>query len=171
MTLQTERLALRAFTMADAPRVTELIAVRQVISMLEQPPWPYQLVDAQFWISGQAGRQRSGAAYAFAITTKNDGLIGSIGLQKKNSDLLDLGYWLGQPYWGKGYGSEAALAVMTWAAEELGVRQLESGYFEDNPASGRILTKLGFVPTGCSCQIKNPLRSQPVACIGMVWSA
>ncbi len=171
MTLQTERLVLRAFTMDDAPRVTELIAVPEVISMLEQPPWPYQLVDAQFWVGGLAERQRSGDAYVFAITTAKDGLIGSIGLQKKNSDLLDLGYWLGTPYWGKGYGGEAALAVMTWAVEALGVQQLESGYFEDNPASGSILSKLGFVPTGCSCQIKNALRSEPVACLGMVWNA
>ncbi|VAV86664.1 50S ribosomal protein acetyltransferase [hydrothermal vent metagenome] len=169
MNVATKRLLLRELAMNDAPRITELFANPKVISMLEQPPWPYQLQDAQFWLRGTLQRQKSSAAFSFAIELPNAGLIGSIGIQKKGSDLFDLGYWLGQPYWGNGYISEAASAFMTWAQEELGVRELLSGYFADNPASGRVLAKLGFVATGKSCIIENPLRDEPIACLGMNW--
>jgi RimJ/RimL family protein N-acetyltransferase len=169
MTLRTARLILRPFAMSDAPRITELICDPEVIGMLEQPPWPYQLEDAQFWLAGMTERQRTGSAHNFAVDLPGTGLVGSIGLQKKKSELLDLGYWIGKPYWGKGFAGEAATAIMIWAQSVLDIQELESGYFEDNPASGKILSRLGFQPTGCNCTIENAVRAGPVTCIGMHW--
>ncbi|MBL4596990.1 MAG: GNAT family N-acetyltransferase [Robiginitomaculum sp.] len=169
MNIKTEHLLLRPFVMSDAAKLAELIAEPKVMEMLEQPPWPYQLSDAKLWLAGLAGREQQNDAYKFAITHPSFGLIGSIGLQKKQAGILDLGYWVGKPYWGKGYASEAAAALMDWAITELGVTELVSGYFEDNPASGAILRKLGFVSTGNACNIENALRTEPIACLGMKW--
>ncbi|MCF6291895.1 MAG: GNAT family N-acetyltransferase, partial [Robiginitomaculum sp.] len=89
--IKTQRLVLRPFTIGDAPRLCELIAVPEIIKMLEQPPWPYTLADAKLWLRGLASREQRGEAYCFAITLAETGLIGGISLQKKRSDLFDLG--------------------------------------------------------------------------------
>jgi RimJ/RimL family protein N-acetyltransferase len=73
-------------------------------------------------------------------------LVGSVGLSR-DGDKVELGYWIGRPYWGQGYATEAARALLS-LAKVLGHRRLVAGHFVDNPASGRVLRKLGFCPTG-----------------------
>jgi len=170
MSIKTKRLLLRDFTLADARRLTELIAQPEIISMLEKPPWPYGLADAQLWLRALPERKRRNEAHAFAIDLSDIGLIGGVSLQKKDSDVFSLGYWLGRRFWGNGYASEAARGIMNWAMDELELKQANAGYFADNPASGKLLSKLGFVATGKSCPINNPLRKQPIACLEMKWS-
>ncbi|MBL4617664.1 MAG: GNAT family N-acetyltransferase [Robiginitomaculum sp.] len=169
--IKTPRLVLRPFTMKDAPRLCELIAEPEIISMMEQPPWPYTLADAELWLRGLPSRKERKQAYCFAIEIPRTGIIGGISLQKKNSDLFDLGFWVGKDYWGKGYANEAAQAIMAWGVNELALTKITVGYFQDNPASGKLLQKLGFVATGKACPINNPLRDKPVACLGMIWTA
>lgn len=169
--ITTKRLMLRPFAIEDAPRLCELIAVPEIISMLEQPPWPYKLADAELWLRGLPSRKERKQAYCFAIELPDQGLIGGISLQKKNSDLFDLGFWIGQPFWGKGYASEAAKGIMDWGMEYLDLTEFVAGYFEDNPASGKLLSNLGFVATRKACSTNNPLRDKPISCLGMVWAA
>jgi RimJ/RimL family protein N-acetyltransferase len=157
--------------MKDAPRLCELIAVPEIIIMLEQPPWPYVLDDAKLWLNGLPSREQRGEAYCFAIELSGTGLIGGIGLQKKNSDDFDLGFWIGKDYWGKGYASAAAKGMINWGIKSLKLTDFVAGYFEDNPASGKLLSNLGFTSTGKACSINNPLRDKPIACLGMVWTA
>jgi len=168
--IETQRLILRAFTMSDAPRLCELIAVPDIIKMLEQPPWPYTLTDAKLWLQGLPSREQRAEAYCFAIELPGTGLIGGISLQKKNSDDFNLGFWLGKDFWGKGYASEAAKGIISWGQEQLQLTKLTAGYFEDNPVSGKLLQKLGFIATGKACSINNPLRDKPIACLGMIWA-
>lgn len=74
-----------------------------------------------------------------------------------------LGYWIGKPYWGHGYASEAAHRVIRFAFDELDAKLLTAGWFFDNPASGRILEKLGFKPSG-SEEMECLSRGEPVFC-------
>ena len=89
-------------------------------------------------------------------------LIGACGLGKHNGE-AELGYWIARPYWGLGFASEAGCAVMK-IAQAVGHRKLVSGHFIDNPASGRVLQKLGFRSTGKSEHRRSEGRGQVVAC-------
>jgi RimJ/RimL family protein N-acetyltransferase len=85
------------------------------------------------------------------VTDRCDGLVGACGVSRigdPSEATWELGYWFGVPYWGLGYASEAAQAVMAWARDQLGALVFGAGHFVDNPASGAVLRKLGFVPTG-----------------------
>jgi RimJ/RimL family protein N-acetyltransferase len=85
------------------------------------------------------------------VTAPIDGLIGSCGIHRsgeKDSTTWEIGYWYGLPYWGLGYASEAAQALMDWGRDQLGAKAFVAGHFADNPASGHVLRKLGFVRTG-----------------------
>ena len=171
MNIETRRLLLREFSLSDAPRLTEMIAVPEIIRMLERPPWPYHLSDAKLWLRTLKGRRQSGESYAYAIDIPDEKLIGCISLEKKNSDVFGLGYWIGKDFWGQGYASEAAHALMKWAVEEMKITAITAGYFEDNLASAKLLSNLGFVATGSFCTINNPLRDKPVNCLAMRWNA
>jgi RimJ/RimL family protein N-acetyltransferase len=84
----------------------------------------------------------------FLRTEREPELIGSIGFGRRPSGRVELGYWIARPHWGRGYATEAGRAVLAIARDALRVRRLEAGHFTDNPASGRVLEKLGFRPTG-----------------------
>lgn len=150
LTITSQRLTLRPFEEADARRVAYLAGEYDVAKMCGRVPHPYTMADA-FSFFGMAARGRESAAeYAFAVTAPIDGLIGSCGVMRTGaaSNTWEVGYWFGTPYWGLGYASEAARAVMDWARDQLGAQIFLAGHFVDNPASGRVLRKLGFVPTG-----------------------
>lgn len=170
-TILSQRLLLRPMNEADAPRIAELVANENIVRMLEQVPWPYSLSDAQNHVARSAKRWETGACYNFAITLPDEGLIGTIGLERQESGVFDLGYWLGERYWGNGYMTEAAHAIVQWAQDELGQSQLESGHFADNPVSQAILTQLGFTPSGKVWYVDNAVRGEKVACLGMRWRA
>jgi len=91
----------------------------------------------------------------FAITHRQEGFfIGGIGLNNidKQSELAEIGYWIGKPYWGKGYGTEAAHAVLQYGFEVLRLNRVHSKHFSNNPASGRIMQKIGMKHEGCQRQ-------------------
>ena len=91
----------------------------------------------------------TGRPSRFALADReSDALIGTIGLEPKSDDLAELGYWIGQPFWGRGYASEAALALVQYARERLQFRRLSAVTDPENDASHRILIKAGFVCTG-----------------------
>ncbi|NQY96278.1 MAG: GNAT family N-acetyltransferase [Henriciella sp.] len=146
--LRTERLVLRPPLPQDAPYIAARIGVRDVAWNLGRAPYPYQLSDAEEWLERVPKGWVEDTAYVLVITEPEAGVIGCVGLDLKPMDVWEIGYWLGQDWWGHGYITEAARAVMDWAETDMGLQQFVSGHFTDNAASGRVLTKLGFEPCG-----------------------
>lgn len=109
---------------------------------LARAPWPYGEAEARSF----AAMPQDLRLPHFLITLPGKGVIGSAGLGE-NDGKPELGYWIARPHWGQGYATEAAGAVLR-IARTLGHTRLTAGHFVDNPASGRVLRKLGFVPTG-----------------------
>lgn len=150
-TIATSRLVLRPFDPADARRVAYLAGDYDVARMCGRVPHPYSLQAAQGWIDATRQQRADGREFPFAVTTERDGLIGACGVTRlpdAPGHAWELGYWFGLPYWGSGYATEAAAALMDWARDALGASVFAAGHFTDNPASGQVLRKLGFSPTG-----------------------
>jgi [ribosomal protein S5]-alanine N-acetyltransferase len=144
-TLRTERLLLRAFTLADAPRVQELAGAREVASTTLTMPHPYEDGMAEAWIQGHAPAWEAGKRLTLAVTSQADGLIGVMGLNLEPTHRhAEIGYWIGVPYWSRGYATEAAVAVLAYGFGELGLHRIVGRYFARNPASGGVLRKLGM---------------------------
>ena len=133
-TIKTARLVLRPLEMADAPAIARLVGDLEVSRWLTVVPHPYAVKDAETFIRDAEADWRFG----IEIDGGNDGdIAGVIGIQNQ------LGYWPGQPYWGRGYMSEAAHAIVNaWFSPGGGA--LSSGHFVDNHRSGAILRKIGF---------------------------
>jgi RimJ/RimL family protein N-acetyltransferase len=147
MFARTERLTLRPGWMEDAPALARAIGQWDVCSKLAQVPWPYALGDAQAFLAMQRDSDRP----TLLVHLHEGGavrLIGGIGIHSDADGNDELGYWLVPDAWGRGYATEAGRAVIRMARESLRLRRLVSGHFIDNPASGRVLRKLGFRPTG-----------------------
>jgi RimJ/RimL family protein N-acetyltransferase len=145
-TVRTERLVLRAFTIGDAPKVQRLAGAREVAEMIYPIPYPYEDGVAEEWIATHRPVFEAGEALTFAVTLAEGGtLCGAIELTMNPQDAnAELGYWLGVPYWGRGYATEAAREVVRYGFEELGLHRIHSGHFARNPASGRVLRKIGM---------------------------
>ncbi|MEO1309479.1 MAG: GNAT family N-acetyltransferase [Pseudomonadota bacterium] len=147
----TKRLVLRAPTFRDAPRIAELLADGAVARSLARIPYPYGLADAQRFLGDLPVKCASGASSVFAIDARGErsGLIGIIGLERGAPDTPPtLGYWLGEPYWGRGFMSEAVGAAIAFARDALRATRILSGYFVENAASARIQEKHGFTVCG-----------------------
>jgi [ribosomal protein S5]-alanine N-acetyltransferase len=147
--LETERLLLRPQEESDAARLALYLGDYEVAKNLSSVPHPYTEDDARSFIARSGADRARGEAYPFAVTRKDDGaLIGGCGLRLKDDGVFEFGYWLGKPFWGRGYASEAARRVAGFAFHELKAPTLKAAWFHDNPASGRVLEKLGAVPAG-----------------------
>ncbi len=148
--IRTERLLLRAFTAGDAPDVERLAGAREVASTTLNIPHPYPEGTADGWIAGQEEARRRGAAIVFAITQREGGdLIGAISMRiDQANDRAEIGYWIGVPYWGSGYGTEANIAVVDYAFCTLRLNRVHAYHFKRNPASGRVLQKSGMAYEG-----------------------
>jgi RimJ/RimL family protein N-acetyltransferase len=165
-TLETARLRLRPARAGDAPRIVSLINDPDVARMSARIPHPYALTDAEDFLT----QLERGDERVFAIEHGNDGLVGMIGLHHTGKLGPEVGYWLGQPYWGKGLATEAAQAVLGWAGKT-GRRCVVSSHFADNPASGAVLIKAGFLYTGEVTRTFSKARGAEVDTRQMVWLA
>ncbi|WP_374943284.1 GNAT family N-acetyltransferase [Sphingomonas sp.] len=164
MFARTKRLTLRPAWPEDAPAIAAGIAHEPVVRMLARVPQPYTLADAEAFVA----RPRGAEEPVFAIETHDDGLprlIGGIGIHPED-DGLQLGYWIAPEAWGRGYATEAGHAVIAMARQALPVRRLTAWHFVDNPASGRVLTKLGFRPTGEVTARRSAGRGREAAATG-----
>ena len=150
-TLETERLVLRPFVLADAPRVQHLAGDRAVAEFTLNIPHPYPDGAAEKWIASHQPKYEKGELVNFAITLRSDGeLIGAVGLTLVSAHLrAEIGYWIGKPYWGQGYCTEAARAVVRYGFDVLKLNRIQSRHFVGNPASGRVMQKLGMIREGC----------------------
>ena len=147
MFVLTPRLVLRPAWPEEAEALRAAIAHEAVAMKLARLPWPYTLADARWWLDQPRGE----AQPSFQIFDRTDGfrLVGGIGVDLASPHGgPELGYWLTPGAWGRGLCTEAGRAVIATVRETLRLERLVSGHWVDNPASGRVLTKLGFVPTG-----------------------
>ena len=148
MFARTDRLLLRPGWAEDAPALARAIADEQIVRNLATAPWPYALKDAEAFLASP----RDPVMPTFLITERTSGaprIVGSCGLGRRPSGAVELGYWIARPHWGQGFATEASRALID-IARTLKLPRLEGSHFIDNPASGRVLEKLGFVPTGLS---------------------
>lgn len=145
-TLETERLILRPFVMTDAPEVQQLAGDREIASTTLNIPHPYEDGMAEQWIATHQERFESGDLVNFAIVLKQGNrLIGAIGLNITPAhSRAELGYWIGKEYWGKGYATEAAAAVLRYGFDVLGLHRIFARHLTRNPASGRVMQKIGM---------------------------
>jgi [ribosomal protein S5]-alanine N-acetyltransferase len=150
-TLETKRLILRPFTLQDAPVVHDLVSAREIADTTLAIPHPYEQGMAEAWIGSQQKGFDEGNSVHFAITVRESSqLVGSIGLQiHPIHSYAEMGYWVGVPYWGRGYCTEAVGAVIEYGFEDKGLNRIFAVHFKRNPASGRVMQKNGMVYEGC----------------------
>jgi len=162
MFARTERLLLRPGWEEDAAPLVAAIGDEAILTKLAKAPSPYRLSDAREYL----GLERGEADADFLVIARTEGaprLVGGVGLHPDGDD-LELGYWIARPYWGLGFATEAARAVVDIARHTLRRSRLVSGHFIDNPASGRVLAKLGFRPTGDIVARMSRARGHAVPC-------
>lgn len=164
MFARTERLLLRPAWAEDAPALFAAIGDEAVVRNLARAPWPYRLADAEAFL----GQPRAPHDPSLLIFRRTDGaplLIGGIGIAADGDGGSELGYWVARAHWGQGYASEAGRAMVAAARDALRLDRLVAGHFLDNPASGRVLRKLGFKPTGTIRSRHSAARGEAAPCV------
>ena len=148
MFARTKRLTLRPGWPEDAAAIAQAIGHEEVVTKLSRVPWPYSEAQAAEWLAmPRAIDNVSLSILAHEEATPR--LVGGIGVHPAEGlDGYEIGYWLTPDAWGRGYATEAGRAMLGIAQYAMGLKKLCSRYFVDNPASGKVLTKLGFRPTG-----------------------
>ncbi|HAR41803.1 MAG TPA: GNAT family N-acetyltransferase [Bdellovibrionales bacterium] len=149
-TLETKRLILRPFTLGDAKDVQHLAGDPAVASTTAAIPHPYPDGAAEVWIRGQAEAWRQKKNAIFAMVVKGNGpLIGAIDLIiNERQSKAELGYWVGVPYWNKGYCTEAAATIIRFGFDSLNLHKISARYIASNPASGEVMKKIGMKQEG-----------------------
>jgi RimJ/RimL family protein N-acetyltransferase len=146
MFARTPRLLLRPGFPEDAPALAAAIADEGIARNLADVPWPYRMRDAEAFLASP----RDPILPSLLVFERTQGaprLIGACGLGRRPSGAVEMGYWIARPHWGRGYATEACAALVD-IARMLGLPSLEGSHFIDNPASARVLEKLGFRSRG-----------------------
>jgi RimJ/RimL family protein N-acetyltransferase len=147
MFVRTERLLLRPGWSQDAPALFRAIGDERIVRNLATAPWPYRPGDAEAWLATER-KPSEPSLLIFRCTDSAPELIGAVGFGRKPGGGIEFGYWIARYHWGRGYATEAGRAVLAAARHSLRLKRLDAGHFLDNPASGRVLEKLGFKPLG-----------------------
>ncbi|HEX8274993.1 MAG TPA: GNAT family N-acetyltransferase [Longimicrobiaceae bacterium] len=140
------RLDLRPFRPGDAPAVQALAGAREIADTTLTIPHPYGDGLAEQWIATHAPAWAAGARASFAVVERASGqLVGAIGLALRPEHArAEMGYWIGLPFWNRGYATEAAALLLGFGFEELGLHRVHARHFARNPQSGRVMRKLGM---------------------------
>lgn len=148
--IKTERLVLRLFQTSDAPRVATLCNNYNIYKNTLYLPYPYSLNDAISWMENHYNNFIGDNSYEFAVTDKETGeVFGAIALSNnKRFNQGEIAYWIGEPYWGNGYATEAAQSILKFAFEEKKLHKVFARYFLSNPASGKVMDKIGMEKEG-----------------------
>jgi len=160
MFARTPRLLLRPGFPEDAPALAAALADEGIARNLANVPWPYRRRDAEAFLASP----RNPVLPALLMFERTDGaprLVGSCGLGRRPSGAVEMGYWIARDHWGRGFATEAGRALID-IARTLGLGQLEASHFIDNPASARVLDKLGFESTGIVAPRMNCARGEEV---------
>ena len=169
-TLSTERLLLRGVVNADAERIAELANDAGVASMTTTMPHPYTQADAEAWLARCRGSDWEREAH-FVVEHRSFGMVGALGFKTGANGRPELGFWLGRPFWNRGYATEAVRAGLDWARRNWRRKLVVAGHFADNPASGQVLCKAGFLYTGDVEPRWSQARQGPVKTRMMIWLA
>lgn len=171
--LKTKRLRLRSFSLEDAACVQKLAGDKEIARTTLHIPHPYNDGDAEKWINTHEPMFRLGELVNYAIVLADtDELIGTIGLTlSKDYDRAEMGYWIGQPYWGCGYCTEAARALLKYGFTELRLNRIFAHYMTNNPASGKVMKKIGMEYEGnCRQHVKRWGEYQDINIYGILRS-
>lgn len=168
--VETRRLALRSPGVRDVHRLAQLANDADIARMTLRMPHPFGVQDAEDFIAGVDAQDPS-RARTFLIEHEDHGPVGVIGLFEDRDVAPEVGYWIGRPFWGRGYATEALEAATVWASRAWKRRALTAGHFTDNPASGRVLEKAGFLYTGEVRKGFSRARDADAATRRMVWLA
>ena len=136
--IKTRRLALRELRDSDAPEMALLAGDWDVARMTARIPFPYSEDLAREWMQSLTPGE-----FVRAVTL-NGTMIGAVGYVPNEDGSAEIGYWIGRPWWGQGYASEAAQALVRYCFTTGGFKRLTCGHFVDNLASARVIQKLGF---------------------------
>ncbi|MEP6765084.1 MAG: GNAT family N-acetyltransferase [Gemmatimonadaceae bacterium] len=152
--LRTNRLILRAPEYRDVEQMHLLAGDKRVAEMTLTIPHPYPEGLAEQWVRERHAQRDEGTGVTFAIALPREGerhqsapdeFIGAVGLSLVPTHRrAELGYWVGVPYWGRGYVTEACAALVEWAFRELRLNRIEARHYTHNPASGRVMQKIGM---------------------------
>lgn len=149
--LTTPRLVLRPFTPADATTVQGYCSDVRVAGPTLNIPHPYLDGMAEAWIATHEPLWREQKRATFAVVLRDAALIGAVGLiLELGHRRAELGYWIGVPHWGQGYASEASARLVAWGFDALGLERIHASHLVRNPASGRVMQKVGMIPEGIS---------------------
>ena len=168
--ITTPRLRLRRPRRADAPRIAKLLNDFDLARMTASIPHPYEIEDAEAYL-GQVDETPQDRLAMFVIEHPAEGPIGAVGFDSEGQRKTEIGYWIGRPYWGCGFATEATKAALVWASREWKRRHVMARHFSDNPASGEVLCKAGFLYTGDVELGRSRARGEDVPSRTMVWLA
>lgn len=145
-TIRTQRLTLRPFELSDAADVERLAGAREIADTTLTIPHPYPPGAAAEWIQKHRFGWEKGTGVTFAITETSTGdLVGVIDLVISSEHRrAELGYWIALDHWNSGYATEASRRILDFGFESLGLHRIDSRHFLRNPASGRVMQKLGM---------------------------
>ena len=163
MFARTPRLLLWPGFPEDAPALAQAIGDEFIVRNLSTAPWPYSVRDAEAFLASPRDPVLP-SLLVFERTTAAPRLIGSCGLGRRPSGAVEMGYWIARTSWSRGFATEACTALLG-IARALRLEEVEASHFIDNPASARVLDKLGFVSTGliaprmsCARGVEMPAR-------------
>jgi RimJ/RimL family protein N-acetyltransferase len=160
MFARTPRLLLRPGFPEDAPALAAAIADEAIARNLANVPWPYRMRDAEAFLASPRDPILP-SLLIFERSSRAPQLIGACGLGRRPSGAVEMGYWVARAHWSRGFATEACVALVD-IARTLGLTTLEGSHFLDNPASGRVLEKLGFEPRGLVAPRLSCARGQEV---------
>ncbi len=148
--IRTERLDLQPTAESDIPELVPLIGAREVAETTLRIPHPYQEKHAREFLASPAKENE----LRLIIRLRIDGrLCGGIGLHPNNEHKrAELGYWIGVRFWGNGYATEAARAVVGYGFDNFDLNRIFAAHFGGNDASGKVLRKIGMRYEGCMRQ-------------------
>ena len=170
-TITTDRLILRPFLISDAENVANLCNNYNLYKNTLHLPYPYTINSALSWIETHEKNFNEDKLYEFAITCKESGkLFGAISLSNnKNYNNGEIGYWLGEEFWGKGYATEAAKGILEFAFNIKNYHKVYGRFFSRNPASGKVMTKIGMTYEGTlKDQVKKEKAYLDIVCYGII---
>jgi len=154
--IKTKRLSIRHIKPKYKQSLITLIGDENVAATLSNVPFPYTESDADWWIESVKSKPYSLNVFY------NHKLIGGVGLTEQAANLFELGYWIGQPYWGNGYATEACLGLLRYVRDAHGDAQVFANVYPDNHASEKVLCKLGFVEDGTDVTVDVSTKEQVV---------
>ncbi len=168
--IETARLTLRPVQASDAQRIAALAGDITVARMTSSIPHPFPRSAADGFVA-KAAQADLAREVLFAVEAEDGDFAGVLGFHSKTGSAPELGYWLGRPYRGRGYMTEAVNGALDWVRDEWGKRYIVAGHFADNPQSGQVLIKAGFLYTGEVLMTRSKARGEDAPTRMMVWLA